>query len=117
MAETKHNTPSDADRTTLDDEALQRLMREAFRGRTDAPKVDVLGGVQQRLRERSQGKFYGDAWSTERKPPFATYFITSLMMLAIVVIIYAILTPIVVEPIQLTNEPPPVQLIPPAPQK
>ncbi len=106
--------PPESQRSSMDDQELKLLMRRALGEADEHSSVDVLSGVQQRLRERSEGKFYGDGWSTSRHPPFATYFITSLMMLAIVAIIYAILTPVVGDPIELPTEPKPVQIIPPA---
>lgn len=96
-----------------EEQELQSLMRRALR-HPETKQVDVLRGVQERLRTRSQGKFYRDAWSTARHPPIATYFITSLMMLAVLAIIYAIITPIVGDPVPLPTEPSPVQVIPPA---
>jgi hypothetical protein len=92
---------------------LQSATRRAF-GEDDAPaRVNVLQGVQGRLRERSGGKFYGDGWSTTKHPPFATFFITSLMMLAIIAIVYAILVPLVGDPVELPKQPEPVNVIPP----
>lgn len=93
--------------------ALKAAMRKAFDGDDEPASVDVLRGVQGRLRARSGGKFYDDGWSTLRHPPFATFFITSLMMLAILAIIYAILVPLVGDPIELPKEPEPVNVIPP----
>ena len=87
-------------------------MRQALTVDEQSADVDVLGGVQRRLRDQSGGKFYGDGWSTSRHPPFATYFITSLMMLAVVAIIYTILTPLVGDPIVEDAEPKPVQVLP-----
>jgi hypothetical protein len=92
---------------------LQTAMRQAFDSDEAPAQVDVLRGVQGRLRERSGGKFYGDGWSTLRHPPFATFFITSLMMLAIVAIVYAILVPLVGDPVELPEQPEPVNVIPP----
>lgn len=91
---------------------LQELMRRALGEDPVEPSVDVLNGVQQKLHERSGGKFYADGWSTARHPPFATYFITSLMMLAVIAIIYAILTPLVGDPIPVAPDPKPVQVLP-----
>jgi hypothetical protein len=95
------------------DDDMQLLVKRAFDDSDEFSSVDVLQGVQQRLRERSRGKFYRDGWSTVRHPPFATYFITSLMMLAIMAIIYAILTPLVGAPVHVNPEPAPVQVLPP----
>ncbi len=98
---------------SLKDDRLQLLMKQALAADDEGSDVDVLSGVQRRLRDRSGGKFYRDGWSTSRHPPFATYFITSLMMLAIVAIIYAILTPLVGEPIAEDPNPKPVRIVPP----
>jgi hypothetical protein len=81
---------------------------------TEAPP-DVLAGFQRKLRERSGGKFYEDGWSTSRHAPINTYLITSLLMLAIVGIIYALLAPISGEPVPVENTPQPVQIISPPP--
>lgn len=95
------------------DERLQSLMKRALSAEEETSGVDVLSGVQDKLRQRSGGKFYRDGWSTSRHPPFATYFITSLMMLSVIAIIYAILTPLVGEPVPVDSEPKPVRVIPP----
>jgi predicted PurR-regulated permease PerM len=50
-----------------------------MRGTGDAP--DVLAGFQKKVRERSDGKFYADGWSTARHPPVNTYLVTSILML------------------------------------
>ena len=88
---------------------LPSWMKSALGGGED-PRVDVLRGVQDRLRVRSGGKFYGDGWSTTRHPPFATYFVTALLMLATVVLIYSIVSPIIPDPIPQAR---PVQVVPP----
>ena len=84
--------------------ALKAPSREA------AP--DVLSGFQRKLRERSGGKFYEDGWSTSRHAPINTYLITSLMMLAVLGIIYALLAPLSGEPVPVENTPEPVQIVP-----
>lgn len=91
---------------------LEAAVRSAFAVDVEPASVDVLRGVQGRLRERSGGKFYADGWSTTRHPPFSTFFITSLMMLAVLAIIYAILVPLVGDPIPLPKESQPVQILP-----
>jgi hypothetical protein len=103
----------DAAPESVRDSDLQKWVKGAFDENEELSSVDVLHGVQQRLRERSRGKFYRDGWSTVRHPPFATYFITSLMMLAVMVIIYAILTPLVGAPVHVDPVPAPVRVIAP----
>jgi hypothetical protein len=57
------------------------------------PRVDVLRGVQERLRVRSRGKFYADGWSTRDEEPRATYLVTALFMLVVAVALYLALSP------------------------
>jgi len=99
-----------------ENEELGADLRSALKGGAveEAPP-DVLAGVQKKLRERSGGKFYEDGWSTSRHPPINTYLITSLMMLAILGLIYVLLAPLSGEPLPVENTPQPVQIISPAP--
>jgi hypothetical protein len=96
-------------------EELAAELRSALKGDVseEAPP-DVLAGFQKKLRERSGGKFYEDGWSTSRHPPINTYLITSLIMLAVLAVIYALLAPLSGEPIPVENTPQPVQIISPA---
>jgi hypothetical protein len=102
-----------------EDEELGAELRSALKGRPAADEQappDVLGGFQRKLRERSRGKFYGEGWSTSRHPPINTYLITSLMMLAVLGVIYALLAPLSGEPAPVENTPQPIQIIPAAPR-
>ena len=101
--------------TETESEELAAELRSALKaGAAEAPP-DVLAGFQKKLRERSGGKFYEDGWSTSRHPPINTYLITSLLMLAILGVIYALLAPLSGEPVPVENTPQPVQIISPAP--
>jgi hypothetical protein len=100
-----------ADLLKSDDQIRQLLRSTADQGGDDPP--DVLAGVQRKLRERSGGKFYGDRWSTERHPPTLTYLITSLLMLAVLLIVYFVLQPLVGEPVEVPMTPAPVEVLPP----
>jgi hypothetical protein len=93
------------------EEKLRKLLRGALRGEEPA-SPDVLGGVQRKLRERSGGKFYPDGWSTTRHPPITTYLLTSLLMLAIVIVVYALMSPLKGEP-EPAPEVAPVHVVPP----
>ena len=92
------------------DESLRSMLRGALR--EEGPAPSVLAGVQKKLRERSGGKFYADGWSTAKHPPRNTYLVTSLLMLAVLGISYALLSPLVGSPVPVRNQPAPVQLIP-----
>ena len=99
-----------------ENEELAAELRSALKGGAAEPAPpDVLAGFQKKLRERSGGKFYEDGWSTSRHPPINTYLITSLLMLAILGVIYALLAPLSGEPVPVQNTPQPVQIISPAP--
>jgi hypothetical protein len=92
------------------DDVLRSMLKGALREEVSAP--NVLAGVQKKIRERSRGKFYADGWSTAKHPPLNTYLITSLLMLAVLGISYALLSPMVGSPEPVRNQPAPVQLIP-----
>jgi hypothetical protein len=99
----------------LGDADVQKWLKGALR---DEPpregSVDVLAGVQKKLRERSGGKFYADVWSTAKQPPILTFLVTSAVMLAIVLITYAILAPLSSTPEKVHMEPKGVEVLPPA---
>lgn len=76
---------------SLDDDDVKALLKSALRVE-QPPKSDVLRGVQRKLRQRSKGKFYSDGWSTSSSPK-TTYFVTSLVMLMVVVALYLALVP------------------------
>jgi hypothetical protein len=77
---------------TLDEVDVKDLLRRALRPPPGAVAPSLLGGVQKKLRTRSQGKFYGDGWSTARSPR-STYLITSVLMLVLMVFIFLVLVP------------------------
>jgi hypothetical protein len=104
------DTAPGSDERPSSEQPLASWMKDALGTEEEGARVDVLRGVQDRLRERSGGKFYRDGWSTTRHAPFATYFITALLMLATVVLIYAIITPVIPDPVPQTK---PVQVISP----
>ena len=103
----------------FDDEEVDSEIRNMLRGamqrreKEEEPPPDVLRGVQRRLRERSRGKFYADGWSTARHPPISMFLLTSLLMLAILFIAYAVLSPTAGEPVHVKMAPAPVHVLPP----
>jgi len=91
------------------DDPLRNLLRTALAPEEPDP-VDMLSGVQEKLRARSGGKFYSDGWSTSKAPPISTYLITSLLMLAVVIVVYAILAPLSGEAADIDTTPKPVNV-------
>lgn len=98
--------------TELEEERLRSIVRGALRGEGEAP--DVLAGFQKKMRERSGGKFYAEGWSTARHAPINTYFVTSLLMLLALGVIYALLSPLSGRPERVQNQPAPVNVVAPA---
>lgn len=76
----------------LDDVDVRDLLRGALRPPPGSVAPELLGGVQQRLRVRSRGKFYGDGWSTAEAPR-STYLITSALMLVLILVALVLLIP------------------------
>lgn len=76
----------------LDDVDMRELLRAALRPPPGAVAPELLPAVQRKIRIRSRGKFYGDGWSTARAPR-STYLFTSLLMLAIIVLVVVVLVP------------------------
>src|SRR5688572_13756334 len=102
------------DATELEEERLRSIVRGALRGGGEPP--DVLAGFQKKMRERSGGKFYADGWSTARHAPVNTYFVTSLLMLLALGVIYALLSPLSGRPDRVQNRAAPVNVVAPAPK-
>jgi hypothetical protein len=94
--------PRDAD--------VRSLLKGALRG--EAATVDVLAGVQKKLRERSGGKFYADEWSTAKQPPTLTFLVTSALMLVVVLLAYAILAPLRGQAESVRTDPAPIEVLP-----
>ncbi len=104
----------DADPAEPDEQRLVRsLLRGTLSEEPEAPP-DLLGGVQKKLRQRSGGKFYADGWSTTREEPLVFYLYTSVILLAVVVFLYLALSTSAGVPVDVVNEPAPVQLVPPS---
>jgi hypothetical protein len=117
MSEAPGSGIGDSPNRESESEELAADLRSALKGGgADPAPPDVLAGFQKKLRERSGGKFYEDGWSTSRHPPINTYLITSLLMLALLGLIYALLAPLSGEPVPVENTPQPVQIISPSPK-
>ena len=75
----------------LDDVEVRSILRRAMYVDRRKP-IDMLPAVQRKIRQRSRGKFYADGWSTGASPS-STYIVTSLLMLAVLAMIYLMLVP------------------------
>jgi hypothetical protein len=75
----------------LDDVDVRDLLRSALK--TPEPKPEVITeGVQRRIRERTKGRYFSDGWSTSTAPK-ATFLVTSILMLIVLVLAWLLLTP------------------------
>lgn len=75
----------------LDDVDVRDLLRSALS--TPPPKGEAITeGVQRRIRERTQGRYFADGWSTSTAPK-ATFLITSILMLVVLLLAWILLTP------------------------
>lgn len=79
----------------LDEVDVKDLLRRALAPvpRGKGPEPDILRGVQRRIREQSQGKFFADGWSTTPWPR-ATFLVTSIVMLLVSVALWLALSPV-----------------------
>lgn len=73
-----------------DDDPMRALLRGAMT-KEPPPAVNVLPGVQKKLRERSRGKFYGDGWSTAQQT--TSYLLVAVLMLLVLGAAYYALGP------------------------
>ena len=76
----------------LDEADMRDLLKSALAPPPGSVAPSILPGVQKKLRKRSHGKFYGDGWSTARAPR-QTYLVTSLVMLALIALVFLVLIP------------------------
>jgi hypothetical protein len=83
----------DFDESGPDSDNLRDLLRRTAAAPVPPPKVDLLRGVQGKLRTRSEGKFYATSWATREDNPRSTYLITAAVMLLLLVIVYWALVP------------------------
>jgi hypothetical protein len=114
MSETRDpDLPAEAEQEGTE-QAVRAMLRGA-RGGEEEEAPDLVRGVQQKIRVRSGGKFYADGWSTVKHPPLATYLITSLLMLFVLIVIYALLAPLSGPP-ELARPPKAVQIVVPVGQ-
>ena len=76
-----------------EDEAMSALLKRSLgaAGPPAAPRQGLLRGVQQRIRARSRGRFYGDGWSTSSSR--INHMLVAAVMLLIVAIAYFALGP------------------------
>jgi hypothetical protein len=110
MSEKSGNEPAEMD----EDERLRSMVRGALRVSDEPP--DLLAGFQKKVRERSEGKFYADGWSTARHPPVNTYLVTGLLIWCALAVIYALLSPLSGKAEKVRNQAAPINVVAPAPK-
>lgn len=73
-------------------EQLRALRRAASELSRDAPRVDVLAGVQSKLRARSGGRFYRDQFAQSRgRRSGLTWFLSASVLLLTLCLLWLIL--------------------------
>jgi len=77
---------------SLDEIDVRDLLRDALRVTPARGVPAVRGAVQRAIRERSGGRFFSDAWSTSAAPR-ATFLVTSLLLVALVIAAWFLLSP------------------------
>lgn len=85
---------SEAELAELDEApALSALLKRSLEAPDAAAEQDakLLASVQQKLRKRSKGKFYGDGWSTTQSR--INYALVAMVMLVTIVAVYLALGP------------------------
>ena len=87
--------PDDFDDLALDDVDVKDLLRAALRPPSTRTSK-IRRGVQERIREQSRGRYYGDGWSVNTAPK-ATFLVTTLLMLLLTLLAWVVLSPIGVE--------------------
>jgi hypothetical protein len=80
------------DPSELDDVDVRDLLRKALSPPADAKVPNISERVQHRIRERSEGRYFATRWSTSSAPG-ATFLVTSLLMLLVVVLAWLFLSP------------------------
>jgi hypothetical protein len=89
----KENAPEEDAPDSRDDDPIRALLKRSAQldAQSGAP-VDLLRGVQRRIRRRSKGKFFADGWSTGASR--VSYALVAALMLLIVALAYFALGPV-----------------------
>jgi len=75
----------------LDEVDVKDLLRDALAPPRTSGHT-IAAGVHRRLREGSGGRYFADGWSTTPAPR-ATFLVTSLLMLVVIVLAWLYLSP------------------------
>lgn len=92
LADALEDEDSDGGMPSVDEVDIRDALRAAMAPPTD--RISITRHVQKKLREDPElkGRYFADGWSTA-KAPIETYLITSLVMLAVVVVVYLLIRP------------------------
>ena len=88
--------PSEDDLAAFDDVDVKDLLRKALAPPTGGKEPNISERVQRRIRDRTDGRFFATRWSTSSAPA-ATFLVTSLLMLLVVLLAWLFLSPTAVE--------------------
>jgi hypothetical protein len=73
---------------------LRALLKRALPSADLSADDEILRGVQEKIRKRSGGKFYGDGWS--RMQGKQSYLLLALVMLVVLAVGYLLVSPLAV---------------------
>jgi hypothetical protein len=75
-----------------DSAKMRALLKKALPKEEAAPDGEILEGVQEKIRKRSGGKFYGDGWS--RTQGRYTFLWIAVIMLIVLALCFAVTSPL-----------------------
>jgi hypothetical protein len=95
-ASPKESADAEAELDSLDGRKMAGLLKQAMGEAASPANKPLLAGVQRKIRQRSQGKFYGDGWSTSDAR--TSYILVAVIMLFILGVAYFALGPVDIAP-------------------
>lgn len=91
--EAEHDGESVPD-SSPDSAKMRALLKRALAAPPADTGEEILRGVQQKIRKRSRGKFYGDGWSTNQSR--VSYALVAASMLFLLALAYWFISPLAV---------------------
>jgi hypothetical protein len=98
VGESAEVAPTEADADDVDagpvSGDVRALLKRALPPAPPGTDDEILRGVQEKIRKRSGGKFYGDGWS--RMHGKQSYLLLALVMLVVLAVGYLLVSPLAV---------------------